>query len=80
MKKAEKKPFSLEAFKDDNLELAGYMDFVPQHADGTLDRLNFEILYSKRRLLEIISLIDEPIVKDALIREYKRIFNSNVVS
>lgn len=80
MKKAEKKPFSLEAFKDDNLDLAGYMDFVPQHADGTLDRLNFEILYSKRRLFEVISLIDEPIVKDALIREYKRIFNSNVVS
>lgn len=66
--------FGFDAFKDANDELVEYMDFLPLKEDGALDLLNFEIMWSKRNLDEAISLIDEPIVKDALKREYKRIF------
>ncbi len=80
MKENGKKSFNWNEFKIGNNELAEYMEFVPLNADGSLDCVNFEILFSKRWLFEVISLIDEPIVKDALKREYNRIFDSYVVS
>ena len=79
-KEAGLNPILLKDFVNTNRELADYMDFIPKNDDGSLDLLNFEILNSKNWLSEVISLIDEPIVKDALVREYKRIFDNNVAS
>ena len=68
-------PFDLAQFKRENSELVKYMDFLPTKEDGTLDALKFKILYSSRTLKEAIGLLDEPIMRDALKREYERIFN-----
>ena len=68
-------PFDLAQFKRENPELVKYMGFLPTEDDGSLDALNFEILYSRRTLNEAIGLLDEPIMRDALKREYERIFN-----
>lgn len=73
-KRAGNWPFDLTQFKRENPELVKYMDFLPTEEDGTLDALNFEILYSSRTLKEAIGLLDEPIMRDALRREYERIF------
>jgi len=68
-------PFDLAQFKRENPELVKYMDFLPAEEDGALDARKFEILYSSRTLKEAIGLLDEPIMRDALKREYERIFN-----
>lgn len=75
IKENDNKPFNLNEFKLANKELADYIDFVPINGDGSLDKLNFELLHSKEWLAEVISIIDEPIIKDALKREYHRIFS-----
>ncbi len=74
IKKAGNQSFEWNAFKQENKDLIEYGDFLPYNNDGSLDIMNFEVQYSQRMLGEAISLIDEPIVKDALTREYKRIF------
>ena len=74
-KRVGNEPFDLAQFKYENPELVKYMDFLPTEEDGSLDALNFEILYSSRTLKEAIGLLDEPIMRDALKREYERIFN-----
>lgn len=74
IKKASNQSFEWNAFKQENKDLIEYGDFLPYDNDGSLDKMNFEVQYSQRMLGEAISLIDEPIVKDALTREYKRIF------
>lgn len=74
-KRVGNEPFDLAQFKCANPELVKYMDFLPTEEDGTLDALNFEIMYSSRTLKEAIGLLDEPIMRDALKREYERIFN-----
>ena len=51
------------------------MDFLPTEDDGSLNEQDFGILYSMRSLREAIGLLDEPIMRDALKREYERIFN-----
>lgn len=74
-KKTENKPFDMVRFKNENPELVKYMDFLPTEDDGRLDEHDFDILYSRSSLKEAIGLLDEPIMRDALIREYERIFS-----
>ena len=74
LKKSSGKTFDIQQFKSNNVELAPYLGFLPKEVDGTLDMTNFLLMYSSRSLREAISLLDEPIVKDALQHEYKRIF------
>ena len=50
------------------------MGFLPIETDGMLDMESFLVMFSGRSLKEAISLLDEPIIKDALLREYERIF------
>ena len=68
-------PFDLVQFKRENPELVKHMDFLPTEDDGSLNEQDFGILYSMRSLREAIGLLDEPIMRDALKREYERIFN-----
>ena len=74
-KKAKNEPFDMLQFKNENPELVKYMGFLPKENDGSLDEQEFDILYSMRYLKEAIGLLDEPIMRDALKREYKRIFS-----
>lgn len=62
-------------FKNENPELIKHMDFLPTEDDGSLDEHDFDILFSRCSLKEAIELLDEPIMRDALIREYERIFS-----
>lgn len=75
MKKTGNEAFDLVQFKRENPELVKHMDFLPTEDDGSLNEQDFGILYSKRSLREAIGLLDEPIMRDALKREYERIFN-----
>jgi hypothetical protein len=74
-KRKENEPFDLTQFKRENPELVKYMGFLPTEDDGSLSEQDFGILYSMRSLREAIGLLDEPIMRDALKREYERIFN-----
>ena len=73
-KRKENEPFDLTQFKRENPELVKYMGFLPTEDDGSLSEQDFGILYSMRSLREAIGLLDEPIMRDALKREYERIF------
>lgn len=75
MKKTGNEAFDLVQFKRENPELVKHMDFLPTEDDGSLNEQDFGILYSMRSLREAIGLLDEPIMRDALKREYERIFN-----
>lgn len=75
MKKTGNEAFDLAQFKRENPELVKHMDFLPIEDDGSLNEQDFGILYSMRSLREAIGLLDEPIMRDALKREYERIFN-----
>lgn len=75
MKKTGNEAFDLVQFKRENPELVKHMDFLPTEDDGSLNEQDFGILYSMRSLREAIGLLDEPIMGDALKREYERIFN-----
>lgn len=75
MKKTGNEAFDLVQFKCENPELVKHMDFLPTEDDGSLNEQDFGILYSMRSLREAIGLLDEPIMRDALKREYERIFN-----
>lgn len=75
MKKTGNEVFDLVQFKRENPELVKHMDFLPTEDDGSLNEQDFGILYSMRSLREAIGLLDEPIMRDALKREYERIFN-----
>lgn len=74
-KKVGNELFDMVRFKNENPELVKYMDFLPTEDDGSLDEQGFDIQYSMRSLNEAIGLLDEPIMKDALKREYDRIFS-----
>ena len=80
MMKNQKEKFSFQRFKSDNEELAPYMGFLPIETDGTLNEQEFLSLYSSSIIHSAIELLDEPIVKHSLSREYNRIFNNHVVS
>jgi hypothetical protein len=69
------KPFNWKEFKLANKDLAEYMEFIPLKGDGSLDLVFFVRQYSFDWLYEVILLIDEPIIKDALKRELFRIFS-----
>ena len=75
MNRAEKESFDMEQFKNENPKLVKYMGFLPTEDDGSLNIQDFKILHSQRVLNEAINLLDEPIMRDALKREYERIFN-----
>ena len=75
MKKTGNEAFDLVQFKRENPELVKHMDFLPTEDDGSLNEQDFGIRYSMRSLREAIGLLDEPIMRDALKREYERIFN-----
>ena len=74
MNKGPENKFDIMRFKTDNAELAPFMGFLPIETDGMLDMQSFLLMFSSRALKEAISLLDEPIIKDALLREYERIF------
>ena len=74
-KKTGNEAFDLVQFKRENPELVKHMDFLPTEDDGSLNEQDFGIRYSMRSLREAIGLLDEPIMRDALKREYERIFN-----
>ena len=74
MKKRHENKLDIKRFKTENAELAPYMGFLPIETDGMLDMESFLVMFSGRSLKEAISLLDEPIIKDALLREYERIF------
>ena len=74
-KKVGNEPFDMVRFKNENPELIKHMDFLPTGDDGSLDEHDFDILFSRCSLKEAIGLLDEPIMRDALIREYERIFS-----
>lgn len=75
IKKSGNKPFNIRMFKEHNPELVESMGFLPLEEDGSLSMINFEVQYSQRTIREAISLLDEPIIKNALQREYNRIFS-----
>ena len=75
IKKSGNKPFDIRQFKEENPDLVDTMGFLPLEVDGKLSMIDFEVRYSRRSIKEAISLLDEPIIKDALQREYKRIFS-----
>ena len=75
IRKSGNRLFDIRRFKEDNPELVESMGFLPLEVDGNLSMMDFEVQYSQRTIMEAISLLDEPIIKDALQREYKRIFS-----
>ena len=74
-KRVGNEPFDMVRFKNENPDLVKHMDFLPTEDDGSLNEHDFDILFSRRSLKEAIGLLDEPIMRDALMREYKRIFS-----
>lgn len=74
------KVFTIDQFRKDYEELSELMDLLPQDQDGILSYSKFISKYSKNYLKDAIDLIDEPIVKGALKRSFKRIFEDYVAS
>lgn len=75
IKKSGNKQFDIRRFKEENPELVESMGSLPLEVDGNLSKIDFEVQYSRQSIKEAISLLDEPIIKDALRREYARIFS-----
>lgn len=63
----------IEQFKEDNVELSDCLDFLPIDGKRMLINTAFKEKYTKQYLEDAISLLDEPILKEALKRELERI-------
>lgn len=68
----------LDKMKEDKQKLGFLNAFISQTDDKILfDVAKFATIFSQNYLHERIMLIDEPIVRDALLREYHRVFKNS---
>lgn len=69
-----KERFDINQFRKENKLLDKYMGFLPYDNNGDFLMYDFKTICSKRFLKEMIELIAEPIVREALKQEYNRVF------